>query len=70
MIFVYIVLGVFACAILGKLMTRRSDTNQSITNELDDGTRRRLRPSPAVLDTEENPRNLDDGTSFGYKEFD
>jgi hypothetical protein len=70
MVFVYIVLGVFACAVLGKLMNRRSDTNQQITNELDDGTRRRLRPGPAVLDTEENPRNLDDGTSFGYKEFD
>jgi hypothetical protein len=69
-IFLYIVLGVFACAVLGKLMTRRRDTGQQITNELDDGTRRRLSPSATLLDTEENPRNLDDGTSFGYKEFD
>jgi hypothetical protein len=69
-IFLYIVLGVAACAVLGKLMSRRTATSQQITNELDDGTRRRLRPSPAFLDTEENPRNLDDGTSFGYREGD
>jgi hypothetical protein len=69
-IFLYIVLGAFACAVLGKLMTRGSDRSQQMTNELDGGTRRRLRPSTTILDTEENPRNLDDGTSFGYKEFD
>jgi hypothetical protein len=69
-IVLYIVLGLVACAVIGKLANRGFDRNQQTTNELDDGTRQRLRPGPAVLDTEENPRNLDDGTSFGYKEFD
>lgn len=70
MIFLYIVLFVFACAVIGKLANRGFDRSANMTNELDGGTRQNLRPSPAILDTEENPRNLDDGTSFGYKEFD
>jgi hypothetical protein len=69
-IFLYIVLFFVACGFGGKLLNRRSDGRQSMTNELDDGTRERLRPGRTVLDTTENPRNVDDGTSFGYKEFD
>jgi hypothetical protein len=69
-IVLYIALFLVGCVALGKLINRRSDHAQSMKNELDGGTRRRLEPTSTIADTEENPRNLDDGTSFGYKEFD
>jgi len=34
------------------------------------GDRRLVKPLPFVVDPVENPRNVDDGTEFGYKEFD
>jgi hypothetical protein len=70
MVFLYIALFLVACVVIGKLANRGFDRSAQMTNELDGGTRQNLRPGPTVLDTEENPRNVDDGTSFGYKEFD
>jgi hypothetical protein len=69
-IVLYIVLFLVGCVALGKFINGRSDRAVSMTNELDGGTRRRLKPMTTIVDTEENPRNLDDGTSFGYEEFD
>jgi hypothetical protein len=69
-IILYIALFLVACAVIGKFANRGFDRSAKMTDELDGGTRQNLRPSPTILDTEENPRNLDDGTDFGYKEFD
>jgi hypothetical protein len=58
-----------ACGIIGKLVTRAGDRNNKSF-----GSASRLgrlwRRSLAVPDPVENPRGLDDGTDFGYKEFD
>jgi hypothetical protein len=65
-IFVYIVLGVVACAFVGRLLTGRRD--QTAGSSRSNG---RLWPwSNAMVDPVENPRAVDDGTDYGYREFD
>ena len=70
MIFLYIALGVVACAGVGKIATRSSDRNYKRWGQASGGDRRLVKPLPFVVDPVENPRNVDDGTEFGYKEFD
>ncbi len=66
MIFVYIILGVFVCACVGKLLTGRRD--QIAVSSRSNG--RLWSKSNAVVDPIENPRAVDDGTDHGYREFD
>ena len=69
MIVFYLVLFLVACAVVGKLLTRSRDANaQRFAKGFS-----RQRPwtnSPSVVDPVENPRTVDDGTDFGYREFD
>jgi hypothetical protein len=70
MIILYIVAFIVACALVGKLVTRSRDNN---TKRFGGGFPRGQRPwqhSPDEVDPVENPRMVDDGTDFGYKEFD
>ena len=70
MIFLYIAAFVVACALVGKLITRSRDNN---AKRFGSGFPRNQRPwitSRAHADPVENPRRVDDGTDFGYKEFD
>jgi hypothetical protein len=62
MIVLYIVVSLGACALVGKLLTRSRDTNNE---RFGHGTTSSWGPDPV-----ENPRMVDDGTDFGYKEFD
>jgi hypothetical protein len=69
-IVLYVALFLAACAIVGKLLTRSSDQN---AKRFGAGFPRKQRPwstSRGDLDPVENPRMVDDGTNFGYKEFD
>jgi hypothetical protein len=65
----YIVLFLVACAIVGKLLTRSRDQNNK---RFDSGSPLNQRPwtrAGSMVDPVENPRVVDDGTDFGYKEF-
>ena len=70
MIILVIVLIGLACGVAGKLVNRSRDRGQQRWNEQSGGDRRLIDPVPGVLDPVENPRNVDDGTDFGYREFD
>jgi hypothetical protein len=65
-----IVLFGLACGVVGKLVNRSSDRRQQRWNAQSGGDRRLIVPLPSVVDPVENPRNVDDGTDFGYREFD
>lgn len=70
MIILYIVGFIVACALVGKLVTRSRDDS---AKRFGGGFPRSQRPwqnSHAETDPVENPRMVDDGTDFGYKEFD
>jgi hypothetical protein len=63
----YIVLFLIACAVVGKLITRSRDHNNT---RFGSGFPLDQRPTRSMVDPVENPRMVDDGTDFGYKEFD
>jgi hypothetical protein len=70
MIILYIVLFFVACGVIGKLLNRSGDQN---AKRFGAGFPRGQRPwgtSRADVDPVENPRMVDDGTDFGYREFD
>jgi hypothetical protein len=70
MIILYIAVFVVACGFVGKLVARSSDRNaQRFRDQMPRG-QRSWTNSLADLDPVENPRSVDDGTEFGYKEFD
>ena len=64
-----IVLFLVGCAGVGKLVNRASDRNIKLFGPAS-GRGRQWRTSHAVADPVENTRGLDDGTDFGYQEFD
>jgi hypothetical protein len=68
MIVVYIVLFLLVVTAVGKLVTRRSDA--AYTQSAKWGSMKSFRFSRFTVDPEENPRPVDDGTDYGYKEFD
>jgi hypothetical protein len=70
MIFLYIVLFFVACAVVGKWLSRSRDQNAKRFGTGFPRNQRPWGPSRAVADPVENPRMVDDGTDFGYKEFD
>lgn len=71
MIVLYIVAAVVVCAVIGKLLTRfRDKTARSFAQGFPRNQRPWARNADALLDPVENPRIVDDGTDFGYKEFD
>jgi hypothetical protein len=67
-IFVYIILFLLVVTAVGKLVTRRSDA--AFTRTAKWGSMTSFRFSRFAADPEENPRPVDDGTDYGYKEFD
>jgi hypothetical protein len=67
-ILIIVVFGV-ACGVLGKIVNRSSDRRNKLYGQ-GSPQGRMWRTSLAVPDPVENPRGLDDGTDFGYKEFD
>jgi hypothetical protein len=68
MIFVYILLVVILVPVIGKLVNRRNDAAYKRTAKW--GSMSGFRFSRFSVDPEENPRPVDDGTQYGYKEFD
>jgi hypothetical protein len=70
MIFLYIAAFLVACALAGKLVTRSRDDNAKRFGSGFPRNQRPWRSSRAFADPVENPRMVDDGTDFGYKEFD
>lgn len=68
MIFVYILLFIIAVPIIGKLINRQGDAAYKRTASR--GSMSAFRFSRSHVDPEENPRAVDDGTEYGYKEFD
>jgi hypothetical protein len=68
MVFVYIILFVVVAAALGKLVNRRGDGAYRRTATF--GSMTSFRFSRFGVDPEENTRPVDDGTEYGYKEFD
>jgi hypothetical protein len=68
MIVVYIILFFLVVTAVGKLVSRRSDAAYSRTAKW--GSMSSFRFSRFAVDPEENPRPVDDGTDYGYKEFD
>jgi hypothetical protein len=67
-IIVYIILFVVGAGVVGKLVNRRGDQVYSQTARW--GSMKGFRFSRTSVDPEENPRPVDDGSSYGYKEFD
>jgi len=68
MVFVYIILFFIVAAVIGKLVNRRSDAAYKRTARW--GSMKSFRFSRFNVDSEENPRPVDDGTQYGYNEFD
>jgi hypothetical protein len=68
MFFVYIILFFVVAATIGKLINRRSDAANKRTAGR--GSLNGFRFSRLFADPEENPRPVDDGTDYGYREFD
>jgi hypothetical protein len=68
MIFVYIILFIVGAGVIGKLVNRRGDA--AYTRSAQWGSMKSFRFSRFAVDPEENPRPVDDGTDYGYKEFD
>jgi Na+-transporting methylmalonyl-CoA/oxaloacetate decarboxylase gamma subunit len=68
MVFVYVLLFVIVVPVIGKLVNRRSDAAYKRTARW--GSMAHFRFSRFHVDPEENPRPVDDGTQYGYKEFD
>lgn len=71
MIILYVALFIVACALIGKLLTKARDKNaKSLGGGFPNSQRPWPRNANAAVDPVENPRMVDDGTEFGYKEFD
>jgi hypothetical protein len=70
MIILYIVLGLVVCAGIGKIAAHSSDKSVQVYGSPFRPNRRTGRSSIATIDPEENPRAMNDGTDYGYKEFD
>lgn len=68
MVVVYIILFFLVAAVIGKLVARRSDAAYRRSARW--GSMSSFRFSRFAVDPEENPRPVDDGTDYGYKEFD
>jgi hypothetical protein len=68
MVFVYILLFIIVVPVIGKLVNRRSDATYQRTARW--GSMGSFRFNRFHADPEENPRPVDDGTHYGYKEFD
>jgi hypothetical protein len=68
MVFVYILLFIIVVPVIGKRVSRRSDAAYQRSAKW--GSMKPFRFSRFNVDPEENPRPVDDGTQYGYKEFD
>ena len=68
MVFVYIPLFFVVVTAVGKLVNRRGDAAYQRTARWE--SMKSFRFSRSSVDGEENPRPVDDGTEYGYKEFD
>jgi hypothetical protein len=68
MVFVYILLFLVVVTAVGKLVNRRGDAAYQRSAKW--GSMANFRFSRFSVDGEENPRPVDDGTQYGYKEFD
>lgn len=68
MVYVYIVIVLILIPVIGKIVNRRSDRFNQQTARW--GSMKPFRFTRSSVDPEENPRVVDDGTQYGYKEFD
>jgi hypothetical protein len=68
MVFIYIFSFFVVVTVIGKLVNRRGDQAYQRTAKW--GSMKPFGFSRFSVDPEENPRPVDDGTQYGYKEFD
>lgn len=68
MIYVYIVIVLILIPVIGKIVNRRNDRFNQQTARW--GSMKPFQFTRSSVDPEENPRVVDDGTQYGYKEFD
>ncbi len=68
MVYLYVLVVLLAVPGVGVLVNRRSD--RAYRDRTRWGSMKPFRFSRFAVDPEENPRPVDDGTQFGYKEFD
>jgi hypothetical protein len=68
MVYLYLLIIVIAVPIVGVLVNRRSDGAYRRTARW--GSMKPFGFSRFGVDPVENPRPVDDGTQYGYKEFD
>jgi hypothetical protein len=68
MYFLYIIGFFIVAALVGKRVNRRGDAAYRRTAQW--GSMKSFRFSRTSVDGQENPRPVDDGTQYGYKEFD
>jgi hypothetical protein len=69
-IFLYIFLGLVAVTLIGKLVTRSNDKRRNGIGPAFSMNQRIMGINPGLTDPIENPRQVDDGTNYGYREFD
>ncbi len=70
MIILYIFLFFVGCTFIGWIINRSSDKNpKSFATKLS-MNHRLFGINQPIIDPVENPRRVDDGTEFGYREFD